>query len=436
MDLKETTIEKDRKLTVREKSKKIRLTNRIFCLLVLFIVAGHAFGQDSQESKNTLNFFLDCDDCDFTFVRQELPFISFVRDAQHAEVHILVTDTNTGSGGKKYFIDFIGREDYDGLTYDYSVTTDQSDSDDDIRKSLLKIIKIGVLPYYSKTELFNHLTVDLEQSEKRTADDRLIDRWNKWIFKISAVGEIQKEKSQNEYSYDLDASAGKITEEWKTNIRVSNEINREIFYDNDSEILNKQDIRIVQANFVKSLNDKWSAGLFGDYLSRTYINIKNKYQAKAGIEYNLFPWDECNRRIFVIRYSAGISTVSYNQETIYNKLKETHLSENLAINLELIQPWGEVSLGIEGNHYFYDFSKNRLTLESDISLRLTRNLSVNFELQADAIHDQLYLPAGDASLEDILLRRRKLATEFEISGRLGFSFTFGSIFNNVVNERF
>jgi hypothetical protein len=87
-------------------------------------------------------------------------------------------------------------------------------------------------------------------------------------------------------------------------------------------------------------------------------------------------------------------------------------------------------------HLFHDFSKNRLTTQADVSVRLTKNLSVYCEVQSQVIHDQLYLPKGDASLEDILLRRRKLATTYEIAGQFGFRFTFGSIFNNVVNERF
>jgi hypothetical protein len=405
-------------------------------LLLHISATKSVYAQESNDQQPPVSFFLDCEDCDFTFVRQEMPFVSFVRDPQLADVHILVTDSNTGSGGNKYFFNFIGQGEFDGLNFDYSATTNQSDTDDDIRKNLLKIIKIGILPYYSKKGYLDQLTIDLAQSEKRTVDDMIIDPWNKWIFRLGAAGDFQKERSQNEFSYDLDASVGKITEEWKTNFRVSYEINREKYYDNGSEIINKQDTRVLQVNFIKSLNDKWSAGLFGDYLSRTFINVKSQYLAKAGIEYNIFPWKECNRRVFVIRYSVGISTVDYIEKTIYDKLNETHTSESLELNLELIQPWGEISVGLEGNHYFYDFSKNRLTFESDISVRLTKNLSVYTEIRSEAIHDQLYLPAGDASLEDILLRRRKLATEFEISGDLGFRFTFGSIYNNVVNERF
>lgn len=41
------------------------------------------------------------------------------------------------------------------------------------------------------------------------------------------------------------------------------------------------------------------------------------------------------------------------------------------------------------------------------------------------------MPREDIADEDVLLQRRQLGTEFEV----GFSFTFGSVTNNVVNPR-
>jgi hypothetical protein len=52
------------------------------------------------------------------------------------------------------------------------------------------------------------------------------------------------------------------------------------------------------------------------------------------------------------------------------------------------------------------------------------------------IRDQLYLKAGDATDEEILLRRRQLATSYRYRFSVGVTYTFGSIFNNVVNPRF
>ncbi|MCF6332056.1 MAG: hypothetical protein L3J11_02130 [Draconibacterium sp.] len=152
-------------------------------------------------------------------------------------------------------------------------------------------------------------------------------------------------------------------------------------------------------------------------------------------EYNIFPWDVCNRKVFTFRYKTGYKKYNFNKKTIYDKLNEAHFYEAMEIKLELVQPWGDVDLSLEEKHYFYDFSKNRMTFDSDFSVRLSKQISVYSKMQAEVIHDQLYLPKGDASLEDLLLKRRKLATTYEVSGEIGLRFTFGSIYNNVVNER-
>ena len=48
----------------------------------------------------------------------------------------------------------------------------------------------------------------------------------------------------------------------------------------------------------------------------------------------------------------------------------------------------------------------------------------------------IFLPLGGLTDEEILLRRRERASEYAFDIRAGFSYQFGSIFNNVVNNRF
>ena len=50
--------------------------------------------------------------------------------------------------------------------------------------------------------------------------------------------------------------------------------------------------------------------------------------------------------------------------------------------------------------------------------------------------DQIYLPRGEASTEEILLRQRQLLTGYQYFFNFGISYSFGSIFNNIVNPRF
>ena len=45
-------------------------------------------------------------------------------------------------------------------------------------------------------------------------------------------------------------------------------------------------------------------------------------------------------------------------------------------------------------------------------------------------------PATEFSDEEILLGRFQRASSFEVDFRMGLSYQFGSIFNNVVNNRF
>jgi hypothetical protein len=67
---------------------------------------------------------------------------------------------------------------------------------------------------------------------------------------------------------------------------------------------------------------------------------------------------------------------------------------------------------------------------------LFKGFSVNFFGEFLRTRDQIYLPRGQASTEEILLRQRQLLTGYQYFADFGFSYTFGSIFNNIVNPRF
>ena len=51
------------------------------------------------------------------------------------------------------------------------------------------------------------------------------------------------------------------------------------------------------------------------------------------------------------------------------------------------------------------------------------------------INDQLSLPAGGITDEEQLLNLREQSTSYSYEIRFGLQFSFGSIFNNVVNPR-
>src|SRR5688500_9811250 len=100
------------------------------------------------------------------------------------------------------------------------------------------------------------------------------------------------------------------------------------------------------------------------------------------------------------------------------------------------QPWGSLEAGIEWSQYLHDPARYRLEGDAEISLRVVRGLSVNVEGNASRIRDQLSLPRRSATSEEVLLQLRELQSGYEVSFLVGVSYSFGSLFNNVVNPRF
>ncbi len=117
-------------------------------------------------------------------------------------------------------------------------------------------------------------------------------------------------------------------------------------------------------------------------------------------------------------------------------MRETLLAQSLSATLEIIEPWGSLEAGLEGSHYFHDLAKNRFQFQTELSFRIFKGLDFNVDAFYERIRDQLALPKGGASLEEVLLQRRELATDYNLGFDISLSYTFGSIFSNVVNPRF
>ena len=75
-------------------------------LLFLIIVPESIDGQTLPMETDTtrrgaVKIFLDCQGCDMNYIRLEIPYINYVRDVREAQVYILETDQDAGSGGNQ-----------------------------------------------------------------------------------------------------------------------------------------------------------------------------------------------------------------------------------------------------------------------------------------------------------------------------------------------
>jgi hypothetical protein len=71
-----------------------------------------------------------------------------------------------------------------------------------------------------------------------------------------------------------------------------------------------------------------------------------------------------------------------------------------------------------------------------MNFRIAKGLTFNISGGASLVHDQLSLVKGGATYEEVLLRRKEIATQYTYYTSLGLTYTFGSIYNNAVNPRF
>ena len=156
---------------------------------------------------------------------------------------------------------------------------------------------------------------------------------------------------------------------------------------------------------------------------------------RPAIEYNIFPYREVLRREIVFAYKIGYLYNNYIETTIFGKDQESFFNHSLNVQVRFRQPWGNVSSVFSASSFLSDWTKNRLQMNSWLSVRIFKGLAVRFSGDVKFIKDQINLPAGSASIEDVLLQQKQIATNYEMGFGIGLSYTFGSAFNNVINTR-
>ncbi len=397
-----------------------------------------AHAQTASDTLNTLQqhalkIYVDCNYCDLDYIRTEITFVNYVRDRKEAQVHALITTQETGGGGTEYTLTLIGQLNFAGQNDTLKYVSKQTDTEDLIRKGLVRVLQIGLVRYAAKTPLADYLTVSYS---KPSAATQARDKWNYWVFSINTNGYLNEEKSTKFVSLYGSLSANRVTSALKINLQLYGNYNESSFDIDDATFTSFSRSKGWYGLIVKSLSEHWSAGVSNQIFSSTFSNLKLRFNAAPALEYNLFPYSESTRRQLRFLYRTGYSLTRYEETTIYDKDSESLLNESLSIALESKQTWGSIEASLQGSHYLHDFSKNHVQLFSELSLQLFKGMSFEVYGSVSLIHDQLSLPKGGATTEEILLQRKQLATQYSYFASIGLSYTFGSIYNNVVNPRF
>jgi hypothetical protein len=367
------------------------------------------------------------------FIREEIPYVNYVRDVKEAQIYILETSEETGSGGRKYTYAFVGQEDFLGRNDTLVYSSRPDDTRDYVRIWRTQMLKMGLMPYVASTPLFKDVIINPSENVEEQV---VVDRWNNWVFELDAEPNFEGEESLKELSLRSSASATRITHEWKLELDFDHRYTRTKYTYDDTLYTNFKSYQGLDALVVKSLGEHWSAGIRTELLSSSYNNIDLSWDFMPSLEYNIFPYAMSTHRQLRFLYGVGSSFRMYSDTTIYDQVEELLWQQSLQVAYEVREKWGSINVSLEGSNYFHDLSKNRIQLSGFISIRVLKGLSVRLRGRVARINDQLSLVRGEASEAEILLQLQELATSYNVGGEVGVTYTFGSIYNNIVNPRF
>ena len=304
--------------------------------------------------------------------------------------------------------------------------------------TVLRAVLVGLLGVSARDGLPEDLRVNVDAPAVQAAP-MVRDPWNYWVFQLGGQASLQSEESNREEAWEVEVTADRVTDEWRISFGGQIDTQTETFnLDEEDEEPFKVVRRERRADWflAKALGSHWSLGLDGDAESSTFGNVKFRIEMLPAIEFNVFPYEQYASRQLRFEYGLGVQHARYNEVTLFGRLRETRPRHELSVTLDQREPWGTLQSSVEWSQYLHDLRRSRLEFEGEVNLRIIRGLALEIEGQASRIRDQLSLPRRGATPEEVLLRVRELQSGHDVRLSVGVTYSFGSIFNNIVNPRF
>ena len=387
-----------------------------------------------------LRVYLDCPSggCDRNFIVNEHPYAIWTQDRLDADVHLLITRLGTGAGGDAYTLQFIARRRLEPDVDTLAATVPPNVSDDQRRRVLARSISLGLAADAAKFSDASQFTVAYAPPDDE--DDGVAaqpsDPWDLWIYRVRLNGNGSAESRASEYEVSGGVSAARVTDTWKLSFEAEHEYESEQFTLRDGTdrqfILRSVD---MDARVVRSVTEHWS---IGSQLTAGLSEFRNQDAFVAtdlSAEYNIFPWSEATSRQLVGIAALGGELYDYRDVTLFGRLHETRPVAKAIVAGESRQAWGTLDGSLRYKQYLHDLQRYNVSFYARGEFRLSRGLALEVSAEAAKVQDQLYLPRGEVSDDEVLTRQRALATAYRLSASVDISFTFGSIYNSIVNPR-
>ncbi len=408
-------------------------------LLPLFLTSALPADAHAEQPPlhRPLRVFLECRRCDFDYFRRKADFVDYVRNRAESDVQVLVTSQTTGAGGRDYTFEFIGDRTFAGRRDTLQYVSDPDETSDEVRAGMTHTFELGLIPYVAETPTAPGISIGYKAPPKGTGTTTVKgDPWDLWVFRVDLSGAASGESQQGSRSVQGSLAAGRTTPSLKMNFNAQGSWSRQRFdlTDTTMSIFSSRNWGLA-GSAVWSLGPRWSVGGRATLGGSTRQNELLALQLGPAVQFDLFPYAESSHRQITFMYSVGLASYRYQQVTLFDKTAETRPEHTLDIAAAFERPWGDLYASLTGTNYLDNFQQNEVTLFTGGAVRLVRGLSLDVHGSAASVNNQIYEPRASVSEADILLQRRALSTSYRFALDVGFSYTFGSVFNDVVNPR-
>lgn len=402
--------------------------------LVLLCLSFISFSQDNNIEQ--LKIFLDCDRCDNEFLRQNLGNVQFVRDQDLSDVHIFVVTQRNGAGGQSYDMDFIGKGSFESINYKLAFSTDANMTNDNVRKRVLKHLKLGLVRFWISKGTISEVVVNVPTPENEETKVEEKDPWNYWLFRVGANGFFNGQEQNKRSNFNVNASARRVTEKNKFSLFMRYGENKSTFTFDGEDIVAINNSKRLNVNDIISINNHWSYGFFGSMGTSTFSNFDFFATLRPALEYSFFDYKDSAKKQLTISYRNGFRYNEYIEQTIFGETEEFLWEHGIMLGGRINQEWGNVNAEISFNQFLQDTKLNAVNFFLGTSIRLFKGFNFDVSGSYSITRNQINIPGADLTVEELLLQQQQLQSGFNYFVNVGFSYSFGSIYNTIVNPRF
>lgn len=376
--------------------------------------------------------------CFDSYLRQELSYFDFVRDQYLADLTLVISIQPAGNGGMRFSVVLRHRDptaDLAGARTRSFVAlpgaTPQAQ-----REELLQVILRVLQTDLIDTPSDDAFTLSITKRTGNTLTNQY-DPWHHWVITPELLG--YAEGASGYYSADLNSAltVRRITEPSKLRLRgtYGRRLSRYRFEDGESV---SGDVYTWEgrAIYAHSVGERWAIGGAVTTRGSQFENLQKHVHGGPLLEFNIFPYTQNASKQLRFAYQAGAWANWYFEENEAGRMRQVKPYHALSLIADVNQSWGSVQWVGQVNSFLDDPELYRVSTGAILGIRLFRGLAVTMAGQAALVRDLIGLRRRPITDLELLLRTAQQRTDYTFELEFAVSYTFGSVYNTIVNPRF